>query len=81
MKPEIGMKIKINIGEDSYGETHTIRDVEEKPWNEIVPFSIKTCCGVFIPTSAADGYWEKDDFHRGSYELLVSHPDSQEEAK
>ena len=65
------MKIKIGVPIDQYNlrwETHKIISVEENPNNKLVPFSFETCCGKFIPTSAADGHFEH--LGMGGWELV-----------
>lgn len=61
--PIVGQKVRIGspIGEYelSYGE-HTVISVEPNPYNKIVPLSFETCCGKYIPTSAADGRWASE---------------------
>ena len=70
-----GMKIKIgtptgaNYGYDYSYSTHDIKEVQENPHNNYVPYSITTCCGKYSPTSGADGHWE-NSMHLGCYEII-----------
>ena len=63
-----GMKMEVESAE-FHKEIHTIKSVEINPYNEIVPYSIETCCGKYIPTSMCDGYWERS-MNLGGWELL-----------
>ena len=72
-KITVGMKIKISRPLDLYDEdieTHTIKAIEENPYNELVPYSITTCCGKYLPTSGADGRFE-GDVRAGGWDLVV----------
>ena len=71
---EVKEGMKINIGDpinqyDFRWEIHNILSVEQNPNNSVVPFSILTCCGKYIPTSGADGHWEKS-IQLGGWDIM-----------
>lgn len=66
-----GAKIKVISGDyERHEDIHEILSVEWG-WNDVVPASINTCCGLYRPTSSADGYWQKDQ-RLGGWELLLA---------
>ena len=69
---KVGENVLIIDDLDSYPHVtkkHSVLSVEENPYNNIVPYSFETCCGKYIPTSAADGHWDKDTFRTGGWDI------------
>lgn len=70
MKITKGDRIKI-IDPDYNESLHCVKEDALYPeWNDRVPLEIKTCCGLYRPTSAADGYWDRHEFRLGGWEII-----------
>lgn len=63
MELKLGCRVRIGrpVGEFELDwNEHTVYFIHEKAGNKLVPHSLTTCCGIYIPTSAADGRWQED---------------------
>ena len=66
-----GNRIRIwdNHGSNEYSDHCVMEDAMYPEWNDRVPLEIKTCCGLYRPTSAADGYWQRREII-GGWEII-----------
>ena len=64
---KIGTPTGNNYGTELDWGTHKVKKVVKNPHNKYVPYEIHTCCGVYVPTSGADGYWQ-GSIHLGGWE-------------
>lgn len=71
MKVKMGDRIKIISSEYNEEEHCVVEDAKYTESNDVVPYEIQTCCGLYRPTSSADGYWD-GELRLGRWEIIGS---------